>query len=88
MSRRRKLFVIGVCIACILLVLILASSFLNNGNTATQSPPSNMETLNPNPKEPLLVVPENPLGTLGIVSSLVAAIGLYVFVKKEKQLPL
>ena len=86
MFNKRKLLIMGISVASILLVLFLASRFLNSGNITAQSPPSNLETLNPdsNPNEPLLVVPENPIGTLGVISSLASAIGLYVMVKKKR----
>lgn len=82
MSRRRKLiallllFLIGI-----VLFLVLYDPFPRNPNN-NEIPPANGSSDNTN--VPKFVVPENPLGTLGIVAAFAAAVGAFGLLKKGK----
>ena len=37
-----------------------------------------------NPEEPQLVIPESPIGTLGLVNALAAGFGMFAILKKRR----
>lgn len=87
--RRRKILLF----ALLLLFLVLAALYLLNFRAPAKtmlanSPPNNNPTDNnpENPKGPVLVVPENPFGTLGMMSALAAGFGLFAMKKTKKWL--
>ncbi len=84
MSKRKILL-----LALLLMFLALLTLYMLNFRAPAQSTLANPPPIdnNPeNPKAPVLVVPENPLGTLGMISALAAGFGLFVMTKKKKLL--
>jgi len=71
---------------CIFLAVFYAVNYLNAG---AQSQPQNTESQpQSNPLEslegPELVIPESPIGTLGLISALAAGFGIFAIMKKRK----
>jgi hypothetical protein len=70
--------------------ILLAVFFLTTPGSvpATSGTPSegnpSQENDGADPKGPLLVVPENAIGTLGLMSALVFAFGIFVVAKRRK----
>jgi len=80
MSRRknRLILLILVCIAIILAYTICNYSFLTPKTQENQPQ-------NPPPSEgPELEVPESPLGTIGLITAIAVAFGLFAVVKQKK----
>ena len=79
---KRKLSIIIIALA---LILIATSYVVNNRGTIQaggKDQPQGDSTQKP--KEPVLVVPENPLGVLGMISAFVAGLGMFIITKKRK----
>jgi len=80
MSRRKNLLIllIPVCIATILAYAIYNYSALTLSTQENQPQ-------NPPPSEgPELEVPESPLGTIGLITAITAAFGLFAVIKQKK----
>jgi len=79
-------------LAFILLFLTLSALYVLNYRTPAQTtlanPPTNDNPTNDTdkPKSPVLVVPENPIGTIGMLTALMAGFGLFIITKKKKPL--
>lgn len=82
MKLNRKKVTFLVAIICLSLILGL-SSLLNSNNIAKSEPLSQSDIAEA-PSGSLLVVPESPIGTLGVLAVLGAAFGLFVTIKRRK----
>ena len=75
------------CVIALALVFIILATFyiMNNPNTI-QSTEEDQPQNNPpeSPEEPQLVVPESPIGTLGLISALAAGFGIFTIMKKRR----
>jgi hypothetical protein len=78
---KKKLLLSLLALACIIAVVFTAV-YYNTAETAEENPPQG----NPpeNPEEPQLVVPESPIGTLGLISALAAGFGTFTIIKKRR----
>jgi len=86
MSKRKILL-----FALILLFLVLSTLYLlnyrtPNDTTLASPPPQNNPTSDgeSTPKGPVLTVPESPIGTIGMISALMAGLGLFATTKRKK----
>ncbi len=79
MSRTKLLLIIAV--ACTVLILTVTLSLSNTTSNAQEnSQPTTTEI----PEESMFVIPENPVGTLGIISALTAAFVIFALINKRK----
>ena len=77
----KKLVIIAFAFVCIILAVSYFVSYSDvPGNT--ESPPQN----NPSdiPEGPEFVIPESPVGTLGLIGVLAAALGTFAIANKRK----
>jgi len=81
---RRKLVVIVLTLVCIILAV---SYILNYYNKAKSSEGQPENTPTETQEGPEFVVPESPIGILGIISALAVAFGLFAVAKKRKYTP-
>ena len=72
-------------ISTIILIALVAFYFMNyrniSENTEDNQPQSNPPE---NTEEPQLVILENPIGTLGLISALAAGFGMFAIMEKRK----
>ena len=72
-------------ISTIILIALVAFYFMNyrniSENTEDNQPQSNPPE---NTEEPQLVIPENPIGTLGLISALAAGFGMFAIMKRRR----
>jgi len=80
---RKSLLIILLAVVSIFLILIVSYGFNNNIAKSSENSPQN----NPpeSPEEPLFVIPENPVGTLGMISALAAAFVIFASIKKKRK---
>jgi len=83
----KRWFVISLALVCISQILLFSFGYFNTsgGGVSSEEPPQN----NPPeiPESPVFVVPESPIGTLGLTIALAAAFGVFAVVKKRKSSP-
>lgn len=78
----RKLLILIVGVFCVISVVIY---YMNYGNLPQNE--GNQPLSDPNtPEGSVFVIPESPLGTLGLISALAAALGLFALGKKKQNL--
>lgn len=81
MSKRRKILAfLIVLLAAFVLLVVVYDPFPHNPNT-NRVPTANGSPDNTN--VPKFVVPESPLGTLGILAAFAAALGAFGLLKKR-----
>jgi flagellar basal body-associated protein FliL len=80
MRKKRTLLLLLLAIVCIATVMVYMASFANRQAMAEENQQGN--SMEP-PAEPF-VVPESPLGTLGLTSAIIIAIGIFAL-KKRRQ---
>jgi len=72
-------------ISIIILIVLVAFYFMSyrniSENTEDNQPQSNPPE---STEEPQLVIPENPIGTLGLISALAAGFGMFAILKKRR----
>jgi len=80
---RRKLVIIVLTLVCIILAISYTLNFYKakSSNGQPENPPAE------NPEGPEFMVPESPIGILGIISALAAAFGVFAVAKKRKHGP-
>ena len=77
---RRKIFLVASVVFVLLVIVSIA--FTNNpGTTAAGDVPSMPNDVD----SPQLVVPETPFGMIGVFTAIVAAIGVYSILIKNKK---
>ena len=79
---RRKLSLVLLILACIILVVSYTVLYYNTAQSTEESQPQN----NPpeNSEGPQLVIPESPVGTLGLIGALAAGFGTFTIMKKRR----
>jgi len=77
---KRKSLLILLAILCLALVL---SYTLINYNPAQNTEVNQPQSTPPPSEGPELVIPEAPLGILGLISALVVAFGIFAMAKKR-----
>lgn len=83
MSKKKILLLVTTI--CVALTLIIALNMLNaSPQTQDNSQPTTPITSATTPDETVFVVPENPVGTVGIVTAIAAAFTLFTAIKKRK----
>ena len=80
MSKRKSLLILLaiICLAIVLFYAIYGNNMVQN--TGENQPESN----SPPSEEPEFVVPESPLGVLGLISALSAGFGMFRIMKKRR----
>lgn len=81
MSKKIMLLVI-----CTIILIVLVASYSMNYRNIPESSEDNQPQNNPpeNTEEPQLVIPESPIGTLGLISALAAGFGMFALLKKRR----
>ena len=77
-------------IALAVILIVLTASYTinyyntaqNTGETPSQNPP---EEPPETPEGPQFVIPESPLGTLGLISALAAGFGMFTIIMKKRR---
>jgi hypothetical protein len=77
MSKKKILYLL-LAVASIAIILALLLSLNAPTGSGTQNPPANSGK----PEEPIFVIPENPLGTIGLLSALAVAFGIFALKHK------
>ena len=80
---RKILSIISLALVCISQILVVSYNLhYNNIAKSSESQPQN----NPPdlPEGPEFVIPESPIGTLGLISALAAGFGMFAIMKKRK----
>ena len=86
MSKKKTLLLL-LAIICVAIIL----AYTMNLNSASPNTPENQSgnhsetSEQETPEGPMFVVPENPLGTLGLISAFVVAFGVFALKKKARQ---
>ena len=83
MSRKRLLIII-ITIVCVLLILIAAYNINTNTPKTSENPPPN-NSPEENLPESIFVIPENPVGTLGLISAIATALAVFAIANKRKK---
>ena len=80
---KKILLVISLAIVCISLILVVSYNLYYNGvaKNSENQPQNNPSDL---PEGPEFVIPESPIGTLGLMSALAAAFGIFAIANKRK----
>lgn len=80
---KKVVFIISLAIVCISLILIVAYNLGYNGiaKNSENQPQNGSPDL---PEGPEFVIPESPIGTLGLISALVAAFWMFAIANKRK----
>jgi hypothetical protein len=82
MRKKRMALLASIITVTAMLLLIIILGFPHHSSSEGTNPPQNTPNTDP-PKGPLLTVPENPFGVLGLMSAIVLAfIASYTFSKK------
>jgi hypothetical protein len=82
MRKKRLALLASIITITTIPLFIVILAFPHNASSEDINPPQNTPDTNP-PKGPLLTVPENPFGVLGLMSAIVLAfIASYAFSKK------
>lgn len=81
MSKKIMLLVI-----CTIILIVLVASYSMNYHNIPKNTEDNQPQNNPpeNTEEPQLVIPESPIGTLGLISALAAGFGMFTIMKKRR----
>lgn len=80
MSKKIMLLVI-----CTIILIVLVASYSMNYRNIPKNTEDNQPQNNPpeNTEEPQLVIPESPIGALGLISALAAGFGMFIIMKKR-----
>jgi len=78
---KRKSLLILLAIVCLAVVLFYAIYGNNMAQTTGENQP---ESNSPPSEKPEFVVPESPLGVLGLISALAAGFGIFVIMNKRR----
>ena len=82
MSRRRNSLILILVIVLALVLFFAFTRFGGERNNGANNPPTTGPTDN-KPKEPLLVVPEDPAGVFGLLVAFLAGLGILGLVKRR-----
>jgi len=80
---KKILLAISLALVCLSLILVVSYNLYYNGvaKNSESQPQVNPSDL---PEGPEFVIPEGPIGTLGLVSALAAAFGIFAVANKRK----
>ena len=80
---KKILLAISLALVCLSLILVVSYNLYYNGvaKNSESQPQDNPSDL---PEGPEFVIPEGPIGTLGLVSALAAAFGIFAVANKRK----
>ena len=80
---KKMLLAISLALVCLSLILVVSYNLYYNGvaKNSESQPQDNPSDL---PEGPEFVIPEGPIGTLGLVSALAAAFGIFAVASKRK----
>jgi len=80
---RKILSIISLALVCISQILVVSYNlhYNNIAKSSESQPQSNPPDL---PEGPGFVIPESPIGTLGLISALAAGFGMFAIMKKRK----
>jgi hypothetical protein len=90
---KKKLLLSLLAVACIFIAVFTAVYYNTTENIEENQPQGNSpeipeESQIPEepeiPEEPQLVIPESPVGTLGLITALAAGFGTFTIMKKRK----
>jgi len=79
---RKKLALGLLILACIILVVSYTILYYNTAQSTEENQPQ--DNTPESPEGPQLVVPESPVGTLGLISALAAGFGIFTITKKRR----
>ena len=80
MAKRKLIIPLTLAVISASLMLIYALNFSNQPHAVAETP---LDAPPEKPEGPLFVIPENPLGTLGLFSSLAIAFGIFALMRKK-----
>ncbi len=80
MPRRRNTLILVLVIVLALTLFFAFTRFGGESNNDANNP-SNTAPTNNKPKEPLLVVPEDPAGVFGLLIAFLAGLGIFALIK-------
>ena len=90
---RKKLSLGFLILICIILIVSYTILHYNAAKITEENQPQDNPADNPevpqdnpadNPEGPLLVIPETPVGTLGLISALAGGFGTFTIMKKRR----
>jgi hypothetical protein len=86
MQRKRRLFILLATIGIILTLLSVLNSLRVPQSTTAQTTEEDpmQNDLPDNVNRPELVVPEAPLGTLGLISAIAMGFGVFTLISKRR----
>jgi hypothetical protein len=79
---RKKMLLSAILLGCIIVVISFAAIYYNTSGNPEETQPQGSSP--ENAEGPLLVIPESPTGTLGLISALAAGFGMFTIVKKRR----
>ena len=81
MNRKKIVVPALIGILCLAILLIYAFNY-SNQPTANATPDETLEN-NDDGNDPVFVIPENEFGTIGLISGLAAAFGVFAVTRKK-----
>jgi hypothetical protein len=85
---KRKLILSAIIVLIFVGIIMTFTLYFTNKPSAAVATPDNLLSENPgNPQSsdaPVFVIPENPLGTIGLISGLVVAFGIFALRKRQE----
>ena len=79
---KKKMFLV---MCTIVLVVLVAFYFVNYRDVPANTENDQPQSTSPeNTEGPQLVIPETPIGTLGLISALAAGFGMFALLKKRR----
>jgi len=81
MNKKRLLPLLLLALLCISAIILFVATFSSTQAGIIEQPQGNTDT---KPPAETFVVPENPLGILGLMSALAVAFGIFNFKKKRQ----
>ena len=83
MNKRKVAIPLLIAVICAGIILIYALNFANQPSAAAETPSEPTSDNSDNPDGPLFVIPESPLGTLGLFSGVAAAFVIFGVIRKK-----
>ena len=82
---KRKLILSAIIVLIFVGIIMTFVLNLSNHPSAAVATPDNLPSENPeNSDAPVFVIPENPLGSIGLISGLAVAFGIFALRKRQE----
>lgn len=78
---KNKKIIFALVVTVMLIIPVVLSILSNNNSANAEQPIANLPT---DVQGPQLVVPESPLGIIGVFTAIISAFALYTFIAKNK----